>query len=483
MPLISACLLGILASHLPDAEGGLHDFASVHIVFVEEHSHDFVSGFGHLFVCLPDREVEEVDDLLGSTALNFGADISPLGKGVWVGEYKLQPTHALVRQNAFFEQRRMTVFELAVPQSDLGPLKADLEDRLSKEYPYDFVRHNCGHYIWDWLNGPGEDPAAAFYLTPREALDRILEEYPPRRIRTVRSEVEILEDRIARTPGVDYADIRSALSDVRSIGKIEDLGTRLLTIKVAESRATKDDYAFLQELRAESLAEQGGAEAAREIIEWRSELSAQDDATWPGEGEGPSVSAMVVGSPDDQGFRLSVEAGLRDTFTKPVPMHVLKDTHFLRATVEERGGALDSELTLISLATLRDARDLLGGPSSGVSAGYTDLQNPLGTSGLYASTWGGLSIQTSAGWLGGRLSLTADEIHDQVDLSVAAGMTWDLILHDHSLHAEIHQGADGLGGRLRHDALLSGSLSLRTEWTHSPDEEEDVVSVGLQFRF
>jgi hypothetical protein len=484
MPLIPACMLGVIASQLPSVEGGLHDFKSVHIVFVEEHSSDFASGFGHLFVCLPERPIEEFEDLLGATALNFGADISPLGKGVWIGEYKLQATHALVRQNAFFEQRRMTVFELTIPENKLAPLKTDLVDRLSKEYPYDFIRHNCGHYIWDWLNGPNEDPVAAFYLTPREALGRILEEYPPLHIRTVLSDVEILEDYIAQNSGADSTVIRDALVDVNAIAKIENLGTRLLAIKVAESRANKDEFAFLQKLRAETLSKDGGAEAATDIIEWQSGLSAQNDASWPKEGERPSVSATAIGSPDDgsHGFRFSVEAGLRDSFTEPVPSNVLREIHFLKGTIEERKDSLDIEFILISLATLRDAGGLLGGPSSGISAGYTGLQNPLGVSGLFATTWGGLAIRTDSGWLGGRLSLTADELDSQVDFSAAAGLTWDVVLPDHSLHAEIHYGEGGLGGLIRHDALLSRSLSLRTELNYFSGGES-LASIGLQFRF
>ncbi len=484
MPLLLAHLLSIFASHLPTQQGGLLDFTSVHIVFVDEHSHDFVSGFGHLFVCLPDREVEAVEDLLGTAALNFGADTSPLGKGIWVGEYKLQACHALVRQNTFFDQRSLTVFELDVPTSQLGALRADLKDRLSKEFPYDFLRHNCGHYIWDWLNGPVEDPAAFIYLTPREALAKILEAHPPRSVRTIRSDLELLEAHISKTPELTRASLKKALADVSSLGNIEDLRTRLLAIKVAKARADRHEYKQLQELQAASLAETGGPEAAREIIEWQAALNAQTDTPWPAEKEGPSITAMRIGDPDDnsRGFSLTIEAGLRDFFTEPIPERVLKDVHFLRGSMEGRGGAVQTEFILLSLETHRDSRSLLGGSSSGLSGGYTDFANPLGTSGLFASTWGGLSAQTNAGWLGARLSLTADEIHDQVGLSGAAGLTWDLILPAHAIHAEVHQGTNGFGARFGHKALLSHSLTLVTEWTHSPDNE-DVVSTGLQFRF
>lgn len=484
MPLLFAHLLSLIASHLPSGQGGLHDFTSVHIVFVEEHSHDFVSGFGHLFVCLPDRKIDSVEDLLGTTALNFGADTSPLGKGVWVGEYKLQTSHALVRQNTFFDLRNLTVFELDVPVSHLGVLKADLEKRLATEYPYDFFRRNCGHYIWDWLNGPDEDPTESVYLTPREALGKILEEYPPRSIRTVRSALEVLEQHILKTPEADRADLAEALSDVQRLKGIEDLRTRLLAIKVAESRANSDDYAFLQELRTESLAEPDGPEAAREIIEWQSALNARTMSAWPTEKEGPAISALATGYPggDSQGGRLTFEAGLRDPFTQPVPEHAVKDVRFLKASLEGSEDALNAEFILLSIATQRDAGSLLGGSSSGLSVGYTDFLNPLGYSGLFASTWGGLSIRTGAGWLGARLSLTIDEIHDRINLLANPGLTWDLILPGHATHAEVHYGEAGFGARLRHDAVLSDSLTFLTEWVRSPDDEH-VISAGLQFRF
>ena len=80
------------------------------------------------------------------------------------------------------------------------------------------------------------------------------------------------------------------------------------------------------------------------------------------------------------------------------------------------------------------------------------------------------------------MSLTVDEIHDRVGLYGAAGLTWDLVLPDHAMHAEVHRGRNGLGTLLRHDTLLSDSLTIRTEWTHSPDYA-DVISTGLQFRF
>jgi hypothetical protein len=356
--------------------------------------------------------------------------------------------------------------------------------RLSREFPYEFLRRNCGHYIWDWLNGPEEDPATYIYLTPREALAKILSQYPPRRIRTIRSDLEILKTHIAKTPGTNWSDLRMAFADIRSLENIKDLRTRLLAIKVARSRADMHDYAFLQELQAESLAEAGGPEAARDVVEWQSMLNAQTAGPWPKEREGPAISAMATGYPDDdsQGFRITVEAGLRDAFTEPVPEHVLKVTQLLKGSVEGQGDSLKTEFILLSLATQRDSRSLLGGSSSGLSVGYTDLDNPLGASGLFASTWGGLSTQIDAGWLGIRLSLMADEIHDPIDLSAAAGLTWDLILADHAIHAELHQGSTDLGARLRHDALLSDSLTIRTEWTHSPDNL-DVVPTGLQFRF
>lgn len=66
-------------------------FKSVFLVFAEEQAESLVSGFGHIFVCLPNLPTSSVQDLLAAPAVNFGADTSRLGQGMWVGQYKLQP--------------------------------------------------------------------------------------------------------------------------------------------------------------------------------------------------------------------------------------------------------------------------------------------------------------------------------------------------------------------------------------------------------
>ncbi len=135
-------------------------------MFAEEHSQSIVSSFGHIFVCLTNGEIQTSADLFNSTVLNFGANLSPLGEGLRVGRYKLQKFFDAVRQNVYFEHRGLTIYELQLSSAQIMSLAKDLDRRLGRKYPYDFIRHNCGHYIDDWLNGAREESVAMFYETP-----------------------------------------------------------------------------------------------------------------------------------------------------------------------------------------------------------------------------------------------------------------------------------------------------------------------------
>lgn len=483
--MLCACIVSTIASPSFQDTGGSPRFDSVHVVFVEEHSHAFVSGFGHLFVVLSEGPVSGVDDLLGAPALNFGADTSPLGKGMWVGEYKLQPCHELVRKNTRFDQRRLTVFELGLSSELIEGLQRDLGLRLSREYPYDFVRHNCGHYIWDWLNGPSEDERALLYLTPREALGKILALYPPVSIRCVGSDLEILEDRLRRDTTTSRSVLKAALRDPTKLREIQDLETRLLAIKVAESEADRDAFQGLQKLRADTLNGKHGAEAAQRVIELQLEFSERSRGVWKDEGEGPAMALATSYYPDSgrAGVRLMGEAGLRDAFTEPRQDHAWRVARFLSVTLEAVEGDFDASVVLASISTLRDARSLLGGASNGVELGFSELPSALGTSGLYFSTWGGLATKTNFGWVGARLSFVGDGLDGRADARVLPGLSWDLLLPEHAAHLELHhRWGDSLGWQIKHDLILSRRISIRSEWVRTPDRQ-NVLSFSVQTRF
>lgn len=464
---------------------GVPPFQSVHIAFAEEHSASFVSGFGHLFVCLPEAEVKSTEDLLGSTAVNFGADTSPLGEGMWVGDYKLQSCHELVRKNTHFDQRRITFFELSLTPVELANLREDLERRMRKSYRYDFLRHNCAHYIWDWLEGPVYREVSLLYLTPREALGRILSHYPPCRIRVLRSDLEILELYLEGLPGEEQAEVVRALVDPDALHGIQDRVLRLLTIKVAESRARRGEYERFQEARAEILRAEEGAEDAKRVVAFQERVQEQVGLSWTEESEGPALSIGMIHHKDlgATGMRVHFEAGLRDSHTSPEPEHVLKEVKLLSSTLDAIEGNLKGDVILISLSTLRDATSLSRGASSGASAGYIGLPNSLGSSGLHLSTWAGFSAKLDQGWVGGRLSAVVDELEGKAGMLIYPGMTWDMKMADFVAHCEVNYDfCEGFGLLARQDLILSNSATLRASWVHSPFGEE-VLMFGFQFRF
>lgn len=460
-------------------------FEAVHVIFAEEHSHNLVSGFGHIFVCLPKTKITGVGDLLGEVALSFGADIGPLGRGMWIGEYMLQPCHELFRANSHFDQRRLTIFELDIPKEQLEQLRRELKGRLGKTYPYEFTRYNCGHYIWDWLRGSQESSPAYLYFTPREALERILSVFPPVNILSVPSDLEVLEDCLLGSRQPISNSVRAALSDPSALAQVSDLETRLLAITLAESRADREEYVRLQELRTTTLAEPGGGAAARQAIARWERLTEHPTSTWPEEREGPAVAASLAHYPEEgvTGLRFFMEAGLRDAFSDPVPTHLWRETRFLSLTVEQTEGASRVDFLLASFSALRDARSLLAGASNGLSAGYRDLPNARGVSGLFLSSWSGLSTETDMGWVGARLSFAADELHDKASLQLSPGLTWDLLRANHAAHVELHHSWDrGPGWLVRHDWISGRSTVFRTDWTHAPDGI-DVLSAGFRIRF
>ena len=477
----------LLALPLAFAQGqeGVPEFQSVHIVFAEEHASSLISSFGHIFVCLPEREVRSTSDLLGSTALNFGANLGPLGKGAWVGEYKLRPFHELARKNVRVEQRRLTFFELSLSTSELSQLREDLQGRLEESYSYDFLRHNCGHYILDWLKGPDRDRPSILYQTPREALAEILLLHPPVRIRQLRSDVDILEEYLRDCPAEVYSAVVSALDQSEKMYDLEDLVLRLLAVKVSESNAGQEEYAALQQVRISTLQSPTGLQVANELVSLQQDAWNQELAAWTEEPEGPSLAVGYFSNLDTggAGTRFQIEAGLRDFSSSPASKQVLREVQFLAATIDLGAESTGADFTLASISTHRDITRLMKAPSNGASLGYAGLANQLGTKGLYAATWGGVSMKAGSSWFGGRVTVAADDLQDRGRLIVAPGFTFEHRLGPSVTSVEVHYSLrDGEGWFLNQDLILSDATSIQASILKSP-LGENLLALTLQVRF
>jgi hypothetical protein len=474
----------LLAGAVLLQDGEVPAFGSVYLVFADEHAASFVSGFGHVFVCLPDEEITSVDQLLAETALNFGADMGPMGQGSSVGNYRLQPCHELVRKNIFFDQRRVTFFELSVPESSLEDLRADLQTRLRGPHPYGFLRRNCGYYVWDWLDGPDRSPSTHLYLTPRDTVSGILEQYPARSVLVMPSHVEVLQAYLQRAPLEARPTVLRGLWKPERLLDLADRTLRLLALDVAESRATRETYSAVQEVRRRTLEEPHGTFAAQRALAFQEEVAQALRRDWPGDAEGPAASVGVFhdGESDEAGVRLHAEAGIRDVHSLPCAEEVLREIEFLSLTVDVDSGESRADLVLASIGMTREFHSLNRGTSNGAAVGYAGLPDARGTKGAYAQAWIGVDDRTPAGWLGGRVTLVADELQDEADLRALPGASWRYLGTRFAGHLEVHHDFDAeTGWRLQQDLLWSDTLTLSASWTRTP-QGEDLVAVVLQTR-
>ena len=259
-------------------------------------------------------------------------------------------------------------------------------------------------------------------------------------------------------------------------------------MKVAESQSDRETYSRLQVVRSATLDGPGGQDAARGMLRFQQQYERGEGTNvWmgEGEGEGPAVSFGLASSMNSDGIspRIHLEAGLRDLFTSPRSRELLREVRFLSATVERRKSGIVGDFLLASLSSMRDMGRILQGASNGASAGYLGLPNSIGTSGLYASTWAGWSFRTESGWFGGRLSLTGDELQDRARVSLAPGLTWDILRDSWAFHTEVHQNfRSGLGWECQYDWILGQESTLLLKWLRSPLGENG-FSVDFQFRF
>jgi hypothetical protein len=409
-----ACLS--LGGRADDQSARPPSFDKVYLVFAEEHSLEFISGFGHVFLCLAPAEAASADDLLLCPAVNFGVDLSPAGTGLFVGSYVLQPSFGLVRQNSFFQQRRLFFFELNTDQAGRTRLRDELGRRLGQKYPYDFVRLNCGYYLADLLsaaNGCGF-PRPWTYLTPRQAADRLLKEHGTRGGLVVASP-GLLAERLLKQepdPARRGALARKSQSLSDSLG-CEDPRLKLLYLRLWESRVPRSDYPQVVAARDALLRTSEGRLAAKDIQQAETTAFAQPQEVWPTDEEGPDFGFGVFtgtgsGGPDGISFR--ADLGLRGHHTSPVPLNLLRQVRLLGLDLDVSGGDLRGELTLAEISTVRDFTGFSGGGSSGAKVFFNEREELFETRGLGFDFWSGLATRSDRfGWVGLKAHLLVDQ--------------------------------------------------------------------------
>jgi hypothetical protein len=465
--------------------GDLPSFDRVHLVFAEEHRQSLISGFGHLFVVLVEGEVGGIDDLLTGWTLNFGADTGPLGDGLWTGEYHLDLAHALTRQYTRLEMRSLTAFELDLDEHRLKLLREDLRDRLDRKYPYDFIRHNCGHYLLDWLNGPELDSPPVLYQTPRESLGLILESCPARAVRYRASALEVLEVALnsvgesGREATKDVIRGRSRLRD------LEDTRLGLLAVPVVEAFAdAKGVQAARSDIR-ELLARPDGRVASIQVQKHIERVNKVPPVERLEEHEGPSVSGISVFDSErsEVSHRLVWQAGLRDLHTKPWSADAARDVALLRAEVGRWKGRERVSVDWLEVNSLRSSSSLVSRPSNGFSVASKALEDPLGRRGLSLSSWTGLGLADGLTWYGVRLNLVLDDLLDDPGAFVAPGVYLARTASTGSLQCRVDCAIDrGLGGELKGLFAIAPNSHFMLRATLDPEDGLH-LGTGISFGF
>ena len=393
-------------------------FNKVYVVFAEEHSLEFVSGFGHAFICLAPEGATTAADLLLAPAVNFGVDTSPMGKGLFTGRYTIQPTFELVRKNTFFQQRRLIFFELNVSAKKITQLSASLNERIKHEYDYDFYRKNCGYYLADWLiNDAGKSgdnlPGPLNYLTPRSAVTKIIQKFGVKGGWVINSPSLLAEERLESLPRSQREWLKPLHSDLKSVEKCLDLELKLLYLQMLESHANSDTYPQINAERMRLMSVEPSKSIAQNLIS-RETVEFKNLATvWPDNNEGPMFSVRFIDYPRQKtaGVGLSWESGLRDISTNPTPSSLLRGVHFISIESDISSGQINSTFKLFEIDTVRDVKDLFGVGSSGASVLFEERINSLGVRGICFKAWSGLGVNIdNLGWSCLRLHLIADEI-------------------------------------------------------------------------
>lgn len=393
-------------------------FDKVYLVFAEEHSLEFISGFGHMFLCLAPDSAVSVDDLLLCPSVNFGVDLSPAGAGLFVGSYVLQPCFGLVRQNSFFQQRRLFFFELKTDADGRRRLRDELGERLGKAYPYDFVRLNCGYYLGDLLSAATKgkpSPRPWVYLTPRQATDGLLQEHGVSGGLVVASPGLLAERLLQLQPDVVRRDALTGMSRSLSASlACDDARLKLLYLRLWESRVTAEDYPRVTAARDALLKTSEGRLAARDIQAAETQAFLLPQEVWPTDEEGPDFGLGVftgTKSTDYTGLSLRVDLGIRGHHTAPVPLNLLREVRLLGLDLDCARGAIRGELTLGEISTIRDFAGLSGAGSSGAKVFFNERDVLFDTQGLGADLWSGLASRSdSFGWLGFKAHLLLDRL-------------------------------------------------------------------------
>ncbi|MFN9113383.1 MAG: DUF4105 domain-containing protein [Bacteroidota bacterium] len=480
-----------LAALLPcpgRAESHLRDpvrFAEVYICFAEEHASDLVSGFGHVFVCLPERPVTSMGEFLTSTAVNFSADTSPLGEGAWVGRYRVAACHELLRSNAFFQQRTVYFIRLRLSEADRNRLATELHNRLGKPYPYRFLTQNCGAMLADWILascGKASDiPRPRLYFTPREAIERIVESAGADGFQIYRSSALRVHERAQALGTVAVDEARAAVRDISMSTKVSDRLLRLEVIRLNESRANTAEFAELQQLRRETTRGEEGQRAAAEFSR-RDYGEFRPISEWVRSEEGPSVCAGAVwDSVLSAGLTFGIEAGLRDKSTPPVNSDVQRTVRFLALDLDAYESTLRSHVTMISMQVDRDFGGVFGSASSGFEFGYNDQANVLGTHGLYLSSIAGVSVRSNQSRLGMSVVARVDDIHSDARIRLLPCLGASAHLGSLSLEYT----ACSLLGEIGHRLDVASTVSVGRAglvWDRSPDGRSR-VEISLRHRF
>lgn len=476
---VSALFFAILAigGRAEGHSARLPRFEKVYLVFAEEHSLEFVSGFGHAFLCFAPASATSADDLLLCPSVNFGIDLSSGGKGLFSGTYALQPSFELVRQNSFFQQRRLYFFELRTDASERARLREELSKRLGQPYPYDFLWRNCGFYLAEVLQLARPEAALSVkgpYLTPRQATGLIIEAFGTRGGLVVASPGLLADEALQAEPSaVRRAALVAAAGSLPAVLRCEEPELKLLYLRMWEARASAEDYPKVLAAKEAHLGTSAGKAAARKVqgAEYRSFSNPQQ--VWPTDGEGPDFGVGVfagtsAGRP--AGVTVRADLGLRGRQTSPMPRHLLRDVRFLGVDLDLADGKCRGEFTLAEVSTVSDFSGLMGAGSSGARIFFNERLERLDTRGLGFDVWSGLAARAdSVGWVGTKLHWVVDHLEGRARAQVTpevfffnetAGLTWEGSL----LLARGSQLNWFVGARYRlPEGGLAGALSIRYE--------------------
>ncbi len=462
------------------------NFGSVHLVFVEEHPSNLVSGFGHLFVVLGEKSGLYPEQLLASPALNFSADTGEMGKGIKVGKYQLRRCHELLRSYSSLQDRSLLFVELNLSTTELTSLRRDLSARMELEYEYDFFRNNCGSALLSWLLPDGKLPTARLYQTPRQSFLDILSHRKARFGWSVRSDAEILRSYAAEMGKRERNHIRRALRNPTLIPRIQDLVARLLALEYLEGKQTEMSHSGLRQFREAIFAHGEGSKAAKSVIDLRraTPLDILSQEFFP-LSEGPSfhLGAIQHSSRSQVGVSIRASAGLREYSTKPVMDHFLREVSLLGVQWDSYPDESAMAIDLAKIAIYQDFFSVFGVPSGGFSAGYTEIENSKTTSGLYVESWLGVSTRSRLGWFGVRGSFIADELEGSPNYRLLPGVSWMLNNSNVALEAQIHLNRDKqFGAEVKLYAHQDKGRGLELEWSQDSNAVQR-TSLGYSIRF